>query len=167
MALSGLAPCDAASDKLGASMSIETPEEISMLALINKERQFYEFGKLEFRDALIRAARSHSKWMLDRDIFSHTGVNGSNGYTRMRTAGWVFTGAWTWGENISWRSIRGAAGYFDEVKEMHAALMLSPGHRANILKARFKWIGIGLQLGDFTKDGRTWRSVMITQNFAG
>lgn len=144
-------------------MTIATAEEWSMLALINKEREWYGLGKLEFRDPLILAARAHSQWMLDRDVFSHAGANGSNGYARMKAAGWVFSGSWTWGENISWRSIRGDPGYFDEVKEMHAALMLSPGHRANILKARFRWVGIGLKLGTFQR----WQAVMITQNFAG
>lgn len=52
---------------------------------------------LSFNSQLINAARDHSQWMLDNDIFSHTGVNGTSTGDRMTLAGYKFTGAWTWG----------------------------------------------------------------------
>ena len=47
--------------------------------------------------------------MLDKDVFSHTGVNGSDPGDRMEAAGYQFTGNWRWGENISWRGSTGTA----------------------------------------------------------
>jgi len=44
--------------------------------------------------------------------------------------------------------------------------MNSPGHRANILNPDLKYIGIGIELGDFRFDTREYESVIVTQNFA-
>ncbi len=45
--------------------------------------------------------------MLNTDVFSHTGANGSSAGGRVSAAGYAFTGAWTWGENIAWRGTTG------------------------------------------------------------
>src|SRR5689334_571079 len=52
---------------------------------------------------LVQAAHNHDVWMLDNNVFSHTGVNDSSPGDRMAAAGYSFTGSWTWGENIAWR----------------------------------------------------------------
>ena len=57
---------------------------------------------LAFNGDLVDAAHKHSKWMLDTDTFSHTGSGGSSFTTRMKAEGYVFSGSWTAGENISW-----------------------------------------------------------------
>jgi len=44
---------------------------------------------------LATAAQGHSQWMLDNDVFSHTGAGGSDPEDRMRGAGYAFTG-WFW-----------------------------------------------------------------------
>src|SRR5205085_3243465 len=100
--------------------------------------------------------------MIDTDIFSHTGLNGSDGGTRMRNAGYVFSGAWAWAENIAVQSTGGAAGYQDEALLLHNGLMNSPGHKTNILNPNYREIGIGMELGHY----QTWDVAMLTQNFA-
>ncbi|RBI82128.1 hypothetical protein DRV85_18920, partial [Rhodosalinus halophilus] len=100
--------------------------------------------------------------MLAQDVFSHTGAGGSTAGDRMRAADFVFSGSWTWGENIALQSERGAAGLEDDVADLHESLMNSPGHRANILNADYEVIGIGIERGDY--DG--WDVVIVTQNFA-
>ena len=57
---------------------------------------------LAFDGDLVDAAHKHSKWMLDTDTFSHTGAGGSSFTTRMKAEGYVLSGSWTAGENISW-----------------------------------------------------------------
>jgi hypothetical protein len=61
-------------------------------------------------ELLNSAARGHSQWMLDVDQFSHTGAGGSSAGDRMSSAGYIFAGSWTWGENISWS---GSSGVLD------------------------------------------------------
>lgn len=49
---------------------------------------------LAFNSDLNESAAGHSSWMLAADVFSHTGSGGSNSATRMKNAGYVFTGSW-------------------------------------------------------------------------
>ncbi|MEM9220373.1 MAG: CAP domain-containing protein [Cyanobacteria bacterium P01_F01_bin.150] len=117
---------------------------------------------LAFNFKLIDASRDHSDWMLDNDTFSHTGVNKSNPGDRMRSAGYAFTGGWTWGENISWRGTTGTPDVTDSVMRQHDSLFKSPGHRTNILGDNFREIGIGVEIGEFNG----YNAVMTTQKFA-
>src|SRR5687767_490853 len=68
------------------------------------------------------AARKHSQWMIDNDVFSHTGASGSDPGDRMETAGYVFTGSWTWGENIAWRGTTGTPNATTETANIHRDL---------------------------------------------
>ena len=62
---------------------------------------------LAFNTSLNASSDVHSQWMLDTDIFSHTGAGGSDAGSRMASAGYVFSGSWTWGENIAWSGTTG------------------------------------------------------------
>lgn len=114
---------------------------------------------LAFDADLIEAARLHSAWMLDADAFSHTGAGGSSAGQRMAAAGYQFTGSWTWGENIAYRSGAATAA---TTESLHDALFRSSGHRANILNATFREAGIGIEDGEY----RGFTATMATQNFA-
>ena len=142
-------------------MSIASRVERLMLDLINKARADAGRDPLQLALDLNTSAEDHSDWMLRKDIFSHTGVGGSNAGDRMADAGFVFSGSWAWGENIAWQSERGRSGIRDDVKDLFNSLMNSSGHRANILSANFDYVGIGVERGNF--DG--WDAVMVTQNF--
>ncbi len=143
-------------------MSEASALERQMLDLINAERAANGLDPVQLELRLNDSAEDHSKWMLQQDVFSHTGSGGSSAGDRMADAGFVFSGSWRWSENIAWQSERGAAGLEDDVIDLHNALMNSPGHRANILDPNVTVVGIGIELGEF--DGHT--AVMVTQNFA-
>ena len=117
---------------------------------------------LAFNTKLIDSARAHSTWMLDTDTFSHTGINGSNPGARMTDAGYVFSGQWTWGENlaITWGSGIGITQAV--VNQMEDGLFRSPGHRVNLLGDNFREIGVGIALGEYKGSP----GVTATQNFA-
>ena len=122
---------------------------------------------LAFNLLLIDSSRSHSQWMLDNDIFSHTGVNGTSSNQRMRDAGYQFTGSWTSGENIGWQGTTGSFNETSYTADIHQNLFESSGHRTNILNGNFREIGIGNITGQFTHtNGTTYNALMVTQNFA-
>ncbi len=116
---------------------------------------------------LIDAARVHSQWMLDVDIFSHTGANNSTPTARMSAAGYAFTGSWTSGENIAWGGTTGPSiNLTSYALSHHKGLFESPGHRVNILNANFREIGVGQKQGYFSANGNNYLASMLTQNFA-
>jgi hypothetical protein len=116
---------------------------------------------------LIESARSHSQWMLDADVFSHTGMAGSTPTERMMAAGYVFAGNWSSGENIAW------AGNTSNIINLtqyamihHEGLFKSPGHRVNILGTSFREIGVGQKQGYFISNETNYLSSILTENFA-
>ncbi|WP_193747400.1 CAP domain-containing protein [Ruegeria sp. ANG-S4] len=143
-------------------MSRASSLELEMLNLINAERTSRGLDPVQLELRLNAAAEDHSEWMLDTDIFSHTGVGNSSATDRIRDSGFVLSGSWRTAENIAWQSQRGVPGFSDDVVDLHNALMNSSGHRANILHRDLDYIGIGIEIGTF--DG--YPAVMVTQNFA-
>lgn len=117
---------------------------------------------LAFNSSLISSARAHSQWMLNTGTFSHTGSGGSSAGDRMTTAGYVFTGAWTWGENIAYGGGVGAVDLTTQAYDRHQSLFLSAGHRENICSAQFEDVGLGLLAGTFGGNNVG----MVTENFA-
>jgi uncharacterized protein YkwD len=112
------------------------------------------------------AADAHSGWMLSSDRFSHTGIDGSDPGTRMRDAGYVFAGSWSWGENIAWSGTTGTLNPNAAAVQHHQNLFLSAGHRTNILNGFFREAGVGSLDGKFTSGSNTYNALMTTQNFA-
>lgn len=116
---------------------------------------------------LVRAARDHSQWMLDNDVFSHTGENRLNPHGRMVIAGYDFVAPWTAGENISWNGVTAPTLDLEASAYLHhEGLFKSSGHRLNILSENFRELGVGQKLGNFTRDGTEYLASMLTQNFA-
>src|SRR3954469_13361156 len=79
--------------KEAARLGIDVNEGLSQGQITTAPKQ-----PLAFDPALTDSARGHAKWMLDNDVFSHTGAGGSNPGDRMADAGYNFTGNWRWGE---------------------------------------------------------------------
>ncbi len=121
---------------------------------------------LAFNFLLIDSARAHSQWMLDTDTFSHTGIDGTSSNQRMRNAGYQFTGSWTSGENIGYNATTESVNLIDFTEGVHEGLFKSSGHRQNILNDNFREIGLGNLIGEFTTQGNTYNTLMVTQNFA-
>lgn len=116
---------------------------------------------------LTDAARVHSQWMLDSDIFSHTGANNNSPTDRMITAGYAFTGSWSNGENIAFGGTTASSIDLTQYAfTHHEGLFKSAGHRVNILAAGFREIGIGQKQGYFFTEGKNYLSSMLTEDFA-
>ena len=135
--------------------------EVLMLDLVNEERVSRGLQPLAHDASLGAAAEDHSQWMNASGKFSHTGQGGSSHTQRMVAAGYDLEGSWGTAENIAWASLRGPAGYADEVALLHDNLMNSAGHRANILDADMREIGIGFETGPF----QGTQGAMVTQVF--
>ncbi|MFC8083215.1 CAP domain-containing protein [Streptomyces sp. NPDC057340] len=117
--------------------------------LTNRERAGAGLPALAVDARLTTAAQAHSADMVARDFYSHTDPDGGRPWDRAAAAG---AAGRTVGENI-------ACGQRSPA-EVVEGWMNSPGHRANILKADFTRIGIGLAGGG--RAGTYW-----TQLFGG
>ncbi len=108
------------------------------------------------------AATKHSLWMIATDTFSHTGVGGSSPGTRITAEGYTWS---TYGENISMQWSTGALTIEGVIAGMHDGLFRSAGHRANLMNASFREVGLGAEAGPYTTGGRTYNSVFLTEVF--
>jgi uncharacterized protein YkwD len=175
------------------------PEEQYMLQLVNRARnnpaaEAARFGinlneglapatistnakqPLCFNPQLLQAARDHSKWMIDYSFLTHVETNGIHSGAdpggRMQSAGYVFSGSWTWGENVAWRGQTGSAPPVGPtVGILHQDLFVDSyasdrGHRVNLLNASFREVGLGVKTGPFRSGGITYNAVDVTEDFA-
>ncbi len=120
---------------------------------------------------LLESARGHSQWMLDNDMFSHFGAGGNDPSSRMRAAGYSFTGSWTLGENIAWKGSSGTINLNSVVADLHKGLFVDAGiadrgHRVNLESDSFREVGMGVKQGVFTSNGVNYNAGMITEDFA-
>jgi uncharacterized protein YkwD len=112
----------------------------AVLCLHNHIRRAHGLHRFRLSASLTRAARHHSRQMVGQSYFEHTSPGGSTLLTRARAAGYLRSAfAFSLGENIGW-----GEGSLSTPRAMVRAWMLSPGHRANILHAGFRDLGIGL-----------------------
>ncbi|NHA69261.1 CAP domain-containing protein [Phycicoccus flavus] len=109
-----------------------------VVTFVNAERRKVGCANLRTDARLRTAARKHSWSMKTYDFFSHTSRDGRTPWDRMRNEGYAYPRA----ENI-------AAGQ-RRARDVVAAWMNSPGHRANILDCRNKAVGVGLSRGRST-----------------
>lgn len=115
----------------------------AVLCLQNEERAGHGLASLSENPKLRVAASRHTDDMVQARFFEHTTPSGTTMVQRIRRAGYLSgTRTWSIGENIAW-----GTGQRATAAEIHAAWMRSPGHRANILRAQFREIGIGIRLG--------------------
>jgi Ca2+-binding RTX toxin-like protein len=147
--------------------SVASDLERYMLDLINADRSAAGLAPLTLELNLNSSAEVHSQWMTDTDTFDHEGAGDSTATERMRAAGMDLSGTWQTAENIGAVTISGGSSLYDEVAQLHANLMNSPGHRANLMDPGLTVIGIGIVTGRLTYgDQGTYNSVLVTQNFA-
>ena len=120
--------------------------EARMLELVNAERTKRGLQPLKADPEMTAVARMHSRDMFARGYFSHYTPEGKDPFDRMRAAQVRFITA---GENL-------ALGQTLQI--CHQGLMNSPGHRANILRANYGRLGIGILDGGL-------RGLMVSQEF--
>ena len=117
--------------------------ERAVLCLLNRERTSRGLARLRSDGKLARAADAHSHDMVQRAYFDHTSPGGSTMLSRIRATGWFSGGrGYSVGENLAW-----GAGDQAGPASIVELWMHSPGHRANILNASFRKIGVGVAIG--------------------
>jgi uncharacterized protein YkwD len=147
VAILGIAPASAAAqcvdqDTEAAELS-EFQIEASVTCLINERRADNGIGRVRDNVRLRHAAAGHSQAMVSQGFFSHNSPNGKSFVDRIEAAGYM-RGARSWfvGENLVWGN-----GELSTPANLVKAWMESPAHRANLLRGRFKELGIGVQRG--------------------
>lgn len=120
--------------------------EKRMLDLVNQERAAAGLRPVVADPELTEVARRHSADMFARGYFAHDTPEGRTPFDRMRQANVSFLTA---GENLA---------LAPTLQVAHTGLMNSPGHRANILRAQFGRVGIGIMDGGM-------RGLMVSQEF--
>jgi uncharacterized protein YkwD len=113
------------------------------LCVLNAERTPRGLRPLTLNARLSSAARGHARDMAKRNYFDHTSLDGSTFLDRIRRAGYLRGArAWSAGENIAW-----GTGKLATPRAIGRAWMRSPGHRANILSASYREVGVGVAAG--------------------
>jgi uncharacterized protein YkwD len=134
VALTTVMPASASERELLRASALES----SIVAQINAVRAKHGLAPLKLSSPLSAAARSHSQAMASKGFFSHDSANGSNFSTRVRKwYGPKGYRSWAAGENLLWRS--------PDVDAAAAVQMWmeSPAHRANVLRAAWREVGLG------------------------
>jgi uncharacterized protein YkwD len=134
-----------------AAGGLATSSTSSLLAAINTTRAAHGLAPVRLDTRLGRAARAHSTDMLSRGYFAH-GAFGA----RMRASG---AAGPAFGEDLAW-----GAGVQVRTRSFVARWLASPRHRAVLLHAGFRRIGIGLVTGRFAGHSR---ATVVTADFAG
>jgi uncharacterized protein YkwD len=132
--------------KAGADHGIEQ----GMIALVNSYRAEHGLAPLTANNALMRAARSHSRDMVENNYFDHTSLDGEQFSTRLLRFGYRWSSA---GEAIgeaSGLSSPGAAA--DQAVTMWRQ---SPAHNRILLTPGYKAVGIGAWCSGDTGGGST------------
>jgi uncharacterized protein YkwD len=122
--------------------------ETVVVALVNAARAAHGLAPLAAQPQLMAAARGHSVDMAENDYFSHMGLDGSSFTDRIDEQGYFWLAA---AENI-------AAGY-PTPEDVVEGWMSSQGHRANILGATYRDIGVGFAFDSRSTYGWYWTTV--------
>jgi uncharacterized protein YkwD len=143
-----------------------TPSNIALIrsavfCLVNRERARHGERALRPNMRLRRAAQAHSEGMAEGGYFNHITPGGLTPLARMRAFGYISnTTGYEVGENIAYGTL-----WLATPRAIVAAWMASPGHRANILDARFRdtAVGVSTDLARSLSGGQP--GAMYTQDF--
>jgi uncharacterized protein YkwD len=123
--------------------------ERSVRCLLNLQRARAGLRPLRYDRCLDRAAERHARDMVRRHYFAHFSSTGRTLAQRARAAGYVpRRGTWRLGENLAWGAGRRASARAAVRGWMH-----SPPHRANVLTAGFRDIGVAVVRGAPVRPG--------------
>lgn len=130
-----------------ASMASATQDaERELVRLMNQERTKQGVEPLKMEERLTEAARVHSEEMARRKQLSHRFPNEERLQDRLAKTGMPFDAV---AENVA---------HSGSAADAHQELMLSSGHRANILNPAYNAVGVGV----VERDGHLY----VTQSFA-
>lgn len=115
----------------------------TVLCLVNAERARRGLPSVAGSAPLARAASAHSADMVRRGYFSHVSPGGIGLRLRVARAGYQRAGSEPLlGEALAW-----GAGAWATPAKLVADLMADSPHRAIVLDARYRDVGVGLALG--------------------
>ncbi|MFD1032221.1 CAP-associated domain-containing protein [Metaplanococcus flavidus] len=106
--------------------------EYLLFELTNSARIQRELPLLKWDQEAMLTARKHSEDMAENEYFNHTNIDGESPFDRMSNDGIDFFVA---GENLAY-------GQYSSIFA-HEGLMNSMGHRENIVKPDFGYLGVG------------------------
>lgn len=114
-----------------------------VVTLVNRERIERGLGRVSVNASLTAAACDHSSEMARRNTLSHTSANGDSVGQRLTAHGYSRDGysSWSVGENIA-RAVTNTL--LATPQGIVQQWMDSAAHRAVILKAEFRDVGIGI-----------------------
>jgi uncharacterized protein YkwD len=135
-----------ASPALAGTSSVQ-----SLLAAVNAARASHGLRPLHVAPTLERAARAHSRDMLQHNYFAHSDFGA-------RMAAFRVPGP-TMGENLAW-----GTGRYGQAASVVQKWLASPEHRRNLLRPGYSRIGIGIARGSFLGAGG---ATVVTADFAG
>ena len=124
----------------GTNIDLGDKEERT-LVLQNETRADHGLEPLCINPLLTRAARSHSREMVEKDYFSHYSEDGEGVGARLRRFGYDWS---VCGENLA-----GGYGNPEEPDSIFELWTNSTHHRANILDRRFRQVGVGTYTGTY------------------
>lgn len=121
--------------------------EYQLFDVTNAERVSRGLKALTWDDHVRETARNHSEDMAVNNYFDHNNLEGETPFDRMKEDNLVFRIA---GENL-------ASGQFSSIFA-HEGLMNSLGHRENILRKDYEYLGVGVAFNEN-------RQPYFTENF--
>ena len=124
----------------GGNVTLKVREQRT-LKRHNRLRKNHGLRHLCVNRALTKAARTHSAEMVKKDYFGHNSYSGKGVGARLRRYGYDWR---VYGENIA-----GGAGRLGKPGPIFRRWMNSSHHRANILKGRFRQVGVGIYRGNY------------------
>lgn len=156
----------------GEAVRVQPGLERALMREMNAVRADYGLAPLRARTSLQRAARKHSRYLARLGRLDHDSAGGRPFWTRLVSAGHPRTSRM--GENLALVGGCGRpAGYVQlrrrerkvanagEARRVVSMWLKSPGHRANLLSADFRFAGAGV-----TSDGAC-NATMYTADYAG
>jgi Ca2+-binding RTX toxin-like protein len=166
-------------------MTIEQDREQLMLELINRARldpagEAQRFGLadlsagtgttittaakqvLAYNALLYNSATAHNQYLVNNNVFSHSGSGGTTPSQRIAATGYTATGVQGYGtgENLAYIPFNGVFDGTTATLDAHKELFLSAGHRRNILKTEYKELGTSVIV-----DSDNGPAVNTTNNF--
>lgn len=118
---------------------VKTLDKNLILYWTNFYREEEGVNSLKVNEILEQAAQQKVKDMFEKQYFAHISPEGKDASNVVEGLGYEYLRV---GENL-------ALGNFKDEKELVDAWMASPGHRENILKPKYKEIGIAVERGIF------------------
>lgn len=145
-----------------AASTIDVPAlQQYMVELINADRRGQGLGEVAWDNTAAAAGQDHAQEMAAFGYLSHLNLEGHAPDYRYTRAGGLNSVRENVYEHSSSRAPHSADEWRDLVRQAEAALMNSPGHRANILDPTHTHVGIGIAYD------ATSSRLSIAQEFSG